>query len=291
MYSILKSLPLIALAAAAADLDPEIGGYTSSGSPASGPPFGLPTERFEAVLSKPNTTTSVSYGNLGFNNSSDTWTVDLALAANVSLEGATQAGNDIGEDHVTQLTILSLKLSEGSKFNTDGIRVSVFRGIAANATGNETNISDCVFLSDECRRAIQNTATDDDMGPALGDVYLGPDNLDDSASFYAYGTRPTEAGGEESNGMYEYALTKIWAVVLRSTKAGAINGSSMSITGLRCLRAGTIEEESGESGGNDNGEGEPDSGDGNEDDGSAASVIRARLSAGIVAFTAAMVMA
>ncbi|KAM0628288.1 hypothetical protein ACHAQG_001336 [Verticillium nonalfalfae] len=285
MSFIMKALPFIALAAAA-DLEPELGGYTSSGSPATGPPFGLPTERFEAVFAKPNNTASVSYGNLGFSNSSDAWSVHLAFAANVSLAGATQAGDDVGEDPVTQLTILSLERTKGAKLNTKDVSVAIFTGFAANATNNDDDIDGCDFLSDECRRAIETTASDDESS-------LGSNNLDDGEPFNAFATRPTEAGTNETSVMYEYALTKIWAVILHTTKAGSTNESTSSLTGLRCLRAGTIEEESGESGGNDgDGNDSEAGGDGDgEGDGSAAGIIKASVSAVILAFAAAMVMA
>lgn len=169
MSFIMKALPFIALAAAA-DLEPELGGYTSSGSPATAPPFGLPTERFEAVFAKPNNTASVSYSNLGFSNGSDVWSVNLAFAANVSLANATQAGEDVGEDPVTQLTILSLERTKGAKLNTKDVSVAIFTGFAANATNDGDNINGCDFLSDECRRAIETTASDDESSPQLQHV-------------------------------------------------------------------------------------------------------------------------
>lgn len=93
--------------------------------------------------------------------------------------------------------------------------------------------------------------------------------------------------------MYEYALTKIWAVILHSTKAGSTNESTSSLTSLRCLRAGTIEEESGESSGNDgDGNDSEAGGDGDgEGDGSAAGIVKASVSAVILALAAAMIMA
>ncbi|CRK40734.1 hypothetical protein BN1708_008318 [Verticillium longisporum] len=306
MSFIMKALPFIALAAAA-DLEPELGGYTSSGSPATAPPFGLPTERFEAVFAKPNNTASVSYSNLGFSNGSDVWSVNLAFAANVSLANATQAGEDVGEDPVTQLTILSLERTKGAKLNTKDVSVAIFTGFAANATNDGDDINGCDFLSDECRWAIETTASDDESSPQLQHVCsrwlsdtqsttrfgLGSNNLDNGEPFNAFATRPTEAGTNETSAMYEYALTKIWAVILHSTKAGSTNESTSSLTSLRCLRAGTIEEESGESGGNDGDGNDSEAGgdDDGEGDGSAAGIVKASVSAVILALAAAMIMA
>ncbi|KAM0324876.1 hypothetical protein ACHAQA_007842 [Verticillium albo-atrum] len=306
MSILLKALPFFALVAAS-DLNPELGGFTSSGSPASSPPFGLPVERFEDAYSKPNANATASYGNLGFGNGSDTWSIHLSFAANVSMEGATQADKGIGKDSVTQLTVLSLERSASNRNVSDSVRVSVFDGLSRNATDNEDNIDDCDFLSDACRSAILNTANPDDSGLELESACrewlagsrttssfdLGLDNLNNAEPFNAHATRPTEKSKEETNEMYEYALTKVWAIVLRATEAGSTNESSSAVSALRCLRAGTIEDESGQSdGSDDNDDSEGGSGENDDDDdGNAAGMIRASASAAVVAFVAAMIMA